>query len=376
MPATTRSLQTLDLDGLEIETCCYQVDDLSTAVHVLKSFDAELEAGRSTGLGRLVLPEDIFTLTRLLPNDEFLQQVILLPDTHPNIECVPSRYRLVCKGIRWTAETQEQFNQAWCSQLRYGTPFQAALYDLCWSIENDGKGHAPASDFAFEVCRYFFSADYVQSRPFLDSHPLKSMAIMTSLSRAIARLSRRFDRQDSMAKVLADVERLHQATFDNCVLGKFPDADAVQQSNLAKILLYAGSEASLEKLKTVEKLSFSGQPFDDLLLRKLKFLEGISILDLSYTAISSDAAQHLRWLSNLKELSLAGTRLHNHALIQIARCSGLLRLDLSGTLISDEGLNSLSNLKRLQQINLQGTNVTDQGRAELGKRLPFCRIAV
>lgn len=377
MSVITKSPQTLDLDGQDFEACCYRVEDLSTVVCVPKSFEAELESG-SVRQDRLALPQDIFTLTRLLPNDQFLQQVILLPESTSGgtgtIECQASLYRFVCRGIDWNTRTQTRFNQAWCSLLRHCTPFQAAFYDLCRLVETEDRRQPPEMDFATEVCRYFLSGDYVEMAPFLDSKPLKSMAIMTSLSRATERLSRRLDRQANLAKVLSDVEQQHQSHFDRTVLTLFDRAQGTERSTLAKILVYGGSEVSLEKLRDVSSLNFSGQAFDDVLVRKLKFLEGIANLDLSYTAVTSDAAQHLRWLPHLQELSLAGTRLHNYALAHIARCAGLLRLDLSGTQIGDEGLAALGALKRLQQLNLQGTNVTEAGRAELKRMLPFCRL--
>lgn len=384
MTAVNKSLQSIEVDGHAQQVHCYESADLFTRVFI----DVELEKHavadkqRSSDLGRLALPEDIFTLVRLLPNDEVLREVVLLPEDNSSasVTCEIDLYRFVCRGARWTPDLQRALSQTWCALARQCTPFESALYDLCQAIEGGKETefqHQRSSieiDFANEVCQYFLSADYVQMEPFLSSNPLKGMAVVASLKRIVERLSRQLPRQTNLLAVLRAAESQQQALFNATAISLFDSASPARKAMLAKTLVYAGAESTLERLKEIDSLSFSGEPFDDLLLRKLKFLPALTKVDLSHTVITTEGAAQLRWLTQLQELNLTGTRLHDAAMTAISRCGSLTRLNLADTPVGDAGLRQLAVLKRLLHLNLQHTNVSDDGRAELKKLLPFCRI--
>jgi len=109
------------------------------------------------------------------------------------------------------------------------------------------------------------------------------------------------------------------------------------------------------------KLTLPSQSTDDDLIHVLKSgsFGNLQSLNLAFTSITSDAAEHIIKLPSLIHLNLWATHFDDRGLILISEhLPKLQSLNLCETQVTDEGLSSLVFLEDLQILNLNSTKLS------------------
>ncbi len=145
-------------------------------------------------------------------------------------------------------------------------------------------------------------------------------------------------------------------------------------SRLESLTVYDGSAigddglANLQGLDRLGKLILylEGSRVTDV---GLAYLGGLNpaeaALRLKNTRVTDGGLVQLRWIKGMTHLDLSGTRITDAGLAQLEGMKGLVNLALSRTRITDVGLSHLGGLTALQGLDLEGTEVTDAGLARL-----------
>ena len=132
---------------------------------------------------------------------------------------------------------------------------------------------------------------------------------------------------------------------------------------------------ALQGQQEPDKLKLPSSTTDEQLAEKLKGLENLKPLDLSYTKITDAGLVHLKGLPNLEELDLVGCyKITDAGLVHLKGLTKLEYLNLSYTNITDAGLEHLKGLTKLERLGLRETNITDAGVKSLKEALPDCKI--
>jgi hypothetical protein len=130
-------------------------------------------------------------------------------------------------------------------------------------------------------------------------------------------------------------------------------------------------KASGGKVRIDEKYSppdisidLSGTKIKDADLVQVKWIRGLTELNLSETQVTDAGLAHLKGLP-LSYLALARSEVGDTGLAYLQGMRTLGTLDLSGTRVTDAGLAYLKGLHRLHILLLSDTRITDSGLAHL-----------
>jgi Leucine-rich repeat (LRR) protein len=121
----------------------------------------------------------------------------------------------------------------------------------------------------------------------------------------------------------------------------------------------------LTNLNHLTMLNLSWTAVTDTGMKELAKLKQLTILDLFKTKITDSGLKELANLNQLTKLNLKATRVTDAGLKELALLKRLTLLDLNQTPITDAGLKELANLKQLTLLDLNSTQITDAGLKEL-----------
>lgn len=170
---------------------------------------------------------------------------------------------------------------------------------------------------------------------------------------------------------------------DAAVLASFPDLQVLNLSRtrvtnagvsglsgLTKLhtLALAGCRvtdaglASLAGLHALTELdlSYCGN-VTDTVMKHLRHLPELKVLNLAYTAFGDGHASMFSELRNLEELSLDSCAISDACLEHLAEIKSIRTLDLADTAVGNEGLEHVGRMWRLESLNLSFTSVADAG---------------
>lgn len=142
----------------------------------------------------------------------------------------------------------------------------------------------------------------------------------------------------------------------------------------------------------LEALGMNAARVSDAGIERLKWLEELRYLDLSFTLIGDEALSTVYFLKKLETLNLSGTRITDAGLeriwsltnlrnLSLRFCSGITghgmrhlrpmremeRLDISYTAVCDKGVAYVAELPNLVVFNAARTRISDAGAADLRK---------
>ncbi len=123
--------------------------------------------------------------------------------------------------------------------------------------------------------------------------------------------------------------------------------------------------AALVELQKLEEIRLRNRTIDGDGFAALAQLPALRELDLTPGTLADPLAPHLGELVGLRELSIALDGFDDRAAKQLATLTALEVLDLGGAQLSDEGLESLAPLTRLRVLELHHTRVTKHGLKHL-----------
>ncbi len=103
----------------------------------------------------------------------------------------------------------------------------------------------------------------------------------------------------------------------------------------------------------------SSHEFDDIQLRNIESLTGLTGLALWETKTGDNTFSRLSHFSNLRWLDIGDTKITNDGLAFIKNMTCLEELSLLNNEIEDRGLRHLEGLKMLKRLDLMGTKVGD-----------------
>ena len=124
--------------------------------------------------------------------------------------------------------------------------------------------------------------------------------------------------------------------------------------------------AALGDLETIREIVLSGAALTDDRLLKLRSLRSLTLLDISFTRVTSRGLAVLQSFPELRHLNLSnGSGIDDRALVVISQATELEQLGLRGTSITDDGLRQLTSLRKLRVLYLDHTEIHDEGLAAL-----------
>uniref|UniRef100_A0A7S1TN79 Disease resistance R13L4/SHOC-2-like LRR domain-containing protein n=1 Tax=Erythrolobus australicus TaxID=1077150 RepID=A0A7S1TN79_9RHOD len=116
------------------------------------------------------------------------------------------------------------------------------------------------------------------------------------------------------------------------------------------------------ELASIRELDVARTATGDALVKRLRGLQSLQALDLSYTNVSDrPLVDTLATLSNLRRLRLESCRLISDFALEagVSLLRTLRDLDLSDTAVSSYGVSDLKALKQLRTLNLARTHIAD-----------------
>lgn len=134
--------------------------------------------------------------------------------------------------------------------------------------------------------------------------------------------------------------------------------------------------APMKDLYHLRKIKLRRARVTNASLARLKVLDSIDEIDLSYTPINDDGLKHLRHIKGLKRVALERTNITDEGLKFLSELQFLEEIDLSSTKVSDKGLLNLRGLKRLYKIGARGTDITPKGSQRLSLEMPSLKLIV
>lgn len=119
----------------------------------------------------------------------------------------------------------------------------------------------------------------------------------------------------------------------------------------------------------------SGEDADDADVASIAAVgANVARLDLSKTAITDAALDHVSGLDRLIRLDLHQTKTTDAGLAKLEGLENLRYLNLYGTEVTDAGLDHLKGLKNLENLYLWQSKVTEGGVKKLQNALPEAKI--
>lgn len=127
------------------------------------------------------------------------------------------------------------------------------------------------------------------------------------------------------------------------------------------------------RLRLLEMLDVRNSCVTDAGVRELRSLHGLSVLLLGGPKIKGATLGSLEQLP-IQILDLSDSAVTDDALEHVARFQLLSELQLEGTSTTDKGLRRLSRCARLRRLWIRDTNVTAEGVQALRDALPNCWV--
>ena len=134
--------------------------------------------------------------------------------------------------------------------------------------------------------------------------------------------------------------------------------------------------ASLDSLKDLRSLVFSGYRISDKSMSRIATHHKLQSLGLVNTQITDDGARSLATLTELRTLNLQGTHITDRTLANLSDLTQLKDLRLGKTAVSDEGLRHFRKFTELESLDVSETKVHGPGIAELHSLCKLQRLSL
>ena len=185
-------------------------------------------------------------------------------------------------------------------------------------------------------------------------------------------------RGSSRPESLSDELKRSYAELDQAYLDSLQvtDEDLVFVDPRVKSLCLARTQvtdAGLAKLRGVEQLTWLDLSFTDsgeAGLARFADAARLNQLSLEKTRVTAASMGVIGGLRLLEELDLSQTAVTDEDLAGLGRLAKLKTLWLTGTAVTDRGLTALESLRNLETLEVNGTAVTPEGLGNLKRRLP------
>ena len=327
-----------------------------------------------------------------LPSAEIVKKIILvgqaLPDADKTIGAasakltsLPDQFRITLANPENLEDSKKLIAYQWSKALWSYLPRLSQQYNSAVDIELADSSHTMGvnereSNWASLLLGAFLQDDQNKFMNLCRLAPIRLTILGAAIGWTLLNIGQKSRRFSAYQTLVDHIQTKVQPLAISALLEQANNAtasDVVKQSSL-KLLMHLADKATVDRVKTIDKLDFSYEYISEQELAKVVGRSDLKSLDLSHAKISLDTLEQLKELKTIEKLVLSSTATRDNIVRLLEKHETLKQLALDATATTDYSIIFLFRLTSLEELDLRHTEFTAEGINVLKQDLPNCQI--